>query len=477
MISDINRIKTSVIWSAVDKIAYSGMQLIINLVLARLILPEEYALVAMISIFIALGQTFVDSGFSLSLIHKQNRTIVDFSTVFYFNIGISIILYLLLYISSPLIANFYHNDVFIPLTRIVALNLIISSFAIVQRAVLTIKTDFRTQAIISLISIVCSGFIGILLAYKGFGVWAMVTQTLLNHFFVAFFLWIVVRWTPLLSFSIYSFKELFSYGSKLLASRLINTICQNLHTVLIGKFYAPQDVAYFSNANQLSLYSSGYLNEIIQRALFPIQCEIQDDLAQSRQFFYRMMRLSSYIIFPIMVTMIVLAKPFVIVVLTSKWEGMIMLMQIIACAYMWYPIMSSNQMFNVLGRTDLYLKTEIIKKIFFVLIVAISLKLGVTIMCVGIIVYNFIEMYVTILLLKKVLPLSFNDIIFNILPSLLLTIGAATITYIVISLIGSMLIKLLLGIIISIFSYIVLSLLFKSQDLSDILKIIKIKKV
>lgn len=477
MSSDINRIKTSVIWSAIDKIAYSGMQLVINLVLARLILPEEYALVAMISIFIAIGQTFIDSGFSLSLIHKQKRTTVDFSTVFYFNIGISIVLYLLLFISSPLIADFYHNNVFIPLTRIVALNLIISSFAIVQRAVLIIKTDFRTQALISLISIVCSGFIGILMAYKGFGVWAMVTQTLLNHFFVTLLLWIVVKWTPILSFSIYSFRELFSYGSKLLASRLINTICQNLHTVLIGKFYMPQDVAYFSNANQLSLYSAGYLNEIIQRALFPIQCEIQDNLVQSRQFFFKMMRLSSYIIFPIMVTMIVLAKPFVLVVLTSKWEGMILLMQIIAFAYMWYPIMSSNQMFNVLGRTDLYLKTEIIKKLFFVFIVTISLKLGVTAMCVGIIVYNFIEMYVTIFLLKKVLPISFKDILLNILPSLFFTISASTITYFVISLIDPMLVRLLWGIIISIISYIVLSLLFKSQDLSDILKIIKIKKV
>lgn len=475
MTSDINRIKKSVIWSAVDKIAYSGMQLIINLVLARLILPEEYALVAMISIFIALGQTFIDSGFSLSLIHKQNRTIVDFSTVFYFNIGISIVLYLLLFAISPLIATFYSNDIFIPLTRIVALNLIISSVAIVQRAILIIKTDFRTQAIISLISIICSGVVGIFLAYKGFGVWSMVTQTLLNHFLVALLLWVIVKWTPILSFSIKSFRELFSYGSKLLASRLINTICQNLHTVLIGKFYTPQDVAYFSNANQLSLYSAGYLNDIIQRALFPIQCEIQDDLEKSRLFFFKMMRLSSYIIFPIMATMMVLAKPFVFSVLTEKWEGMILLMQIISFAYMWYPIMSSNQMFNVLGRTDLYLKTEIIKKIFFLLIVAVSLKMGVTIMCVGIIVYNFVEMYVTILLLKKVLPVSFKDVFINILPSLSLTIGASLVTILITSLFSVVLIQLIVGVFISILSYIGLSFLLKSQDFSDIIKIIKIK--
>ena len=475
MPQNVKRIKSGVIWSAIDKIAYSGMQLIINLILARLILPEEYALVAMISIFIAIGQTFIDSGFSQSLIHKQNRTNIDFSTVFYFNIAVSALLYFIIYSIAPLIAKFYNNDVFIPLTRLVALVLIISSFSIVQRAVLTIKTDFKTQAIISLVSILCSGLVGIIMAYNGYGVWSMVTQSLLNQFLIAILLWGFVRWRPVLLFSIKSFKELFSYGSKLLVSRLINTICQNLHTILIGKYYSRQDVAYFTNANQLSLYSAGYLNDIIQRALFPIQCEMQDDLNQTKLFFYKMMRLSSYIIFPIMVTMIVLAEPFVITVLTDKWTGMILLMQIIAFAYMWYPIMSSNQLFNVLGRTDLYLKTEIIKKIFFVVIVALTLKLGVTLMCIGIVIYNFIEMFVTIILLKKIMPIKFKEIIINILPSLLFSVGAAGITLISIFLIDAMLAKLLIGSAVYILSYFALSLLFKSQDLRDIIIVLKHK--
>ena len=475
MPQNVKRIKSGVIWSAIDKIAYSGMQLIINLILARLILPEEYALVAMISIFIAIGQTFIDSGFSQSLIHKQNMTNIDFSTVFYFNIAVSALLYFIIYSIAPLIAKFYNNDVFIPLTRLVALVLIISSFSIVQRAVLTIKTDFKTQAIISLVSILCSGLVGIIMAYNGYGVWSMVTQSLLNQFLIAILLWGFVRWRPVLLFSIKSFKELFSYGSKLLVSRLINTICQNLHTILIGKYYSRQDVAYFTNANQLSLYSAGYLNDIIQRALFPIQCEMQDDLNQTKLFFYKMMRLSSYIIFPIMVTMIVLAEPFVITVLTDKWTGMILLMQIIAFAYMWYPIMSSNQLFNVLGRTDLYLKTEIIKKIFFVVIVALTLKLGVTLMCIGIVIYNFIEMFVTIILLKKIMPIKFKEIIINILPSLLFSVGAAGITLISIFLIDAMLAKLLIGSAVYILSYFALSLLFKSQDLRDIIIVLKHK--
>ena len=256
---------------------------------------------------------------------------------------------------------------------------------------------------------------------------------------------------------------------------MINTICQNIHSLLIGKFYQRQEVAYFTNANQVSLYSACYLNEIIQRALFPIQCEMQDDEEQSRLFFYKMMRLSSYIIFPIMVTIIVLARPFVLTVLTDKWEGMILFMQIIAFAYMWYPIMSTNQMFNVLGRTDLYLKTETIKKLFFVLIVAITLKLGVTAMCIGIVAYNFVEMFVTIFVLKKIMAITFREILVNLLPSLLLSLGMAVVTYFAIALIDSMLIKLLAGAFIALITYISLSLIVKSQDLKDIYKIFKTK--
>lgn len=473
MSTELNRIRNSVVWSAIDKVASSGIQLVLNLILARLILPEEFALVAMISIFIAIGQTFIDSGFSQSLIHKQDRKPIDYSTVFLFNIGVSTVFYLIIFLISPLIAAFYNNEIFIPLTRIVALNLIISSFSIVQRAELTIRTDFKTQALVSLISIVCSGIVGIYMAYNGYGVWAMVTQTLLYQFLVALLLWVLVRWMPALSFSKQSFKELFSYGSKLLVSRLINTICQNIHSVLIGKFYPRQEVAYFTNANQISLYSACYLNDIIQRALFPIQCEMQDDLERTRQFFYKMMRLSSYIIFPIMVTIIVVAKPFVMTVLTEKWVDMILLMQIIAFAYMWYPIMSSNQMFNVLGRTDLYLKTEIIKKLFFILVVALTLKLGVVMMCVGIVVYNFFEMFVTVLLLKKILPVTFKEITISILPSLFLSLGMGAIVFLVISHIDSYLVQLLLGVLLAFVSYVVLSVVFKSQDLSDIKLIIK----
>lgn len=473
---DLSRIRNAVVWSAIDKVAASGIQLILNLALARLIVPEEYALIAMISIFIAIGQTFIDSGFSQSLIHKQNRTSVDMSTVFYFNIVVASFFYFLIYAIAPFVARFYCNELFIPLTRIVGLNLIVSSVVIVQRALLIIKTDFKTQATISLISIIISGIIGIFLAYRGYGVWAMVVQTLLNQLLAALLLWIIVRWHPEFIFSKSSFKELFSYGSKLLLSRIINTICQNIHTIIIGKKYSPSSVAYFNNSNQISLYSACYLNEIVQRALFPIQCERQGDIQGSKELFFKMLRLSSFIIFPLMMGLIVLSESFVMTILTDKWIGMVKLMQIIAFAYMWYPLMSSNQMFNVLGRTDLYLRTEIIKKIFFVAIVVVTQFWGVVAMCWGIALYNVIEIVVTVIILKKIFPITFIEIIENMTPSIFLSFCMAIIVYIINMLIDSFSAKLLLGGIIGIASYLGLAILFKSKDLKDIIRIIKVKK-
>lgn len=473
--TNLSRIRGVVIWSAIDKITASGIQLILNLLLARLIAPEEYALIAMISIFIAIGQTFIDSGFSQSLIHKQNRTSIDVSTVFYFNIVAAFFFYFLIYMISPLIAKFYNNEIFTPLTRMVGLNLIISSFAIVQRALLTIKTDFKTQAAISFISIISSGILGVFLAYKGYGVWALVCQTLLNQSLAVLLLWSIVRWRPQLIFSKGSFKELFSYGSKLLLSRVINVICQNFHSIIIGKFYSRSSVAYFSNANQISLYSACYLNEIVQRALFPIQCEKQGDMQESKELYLKMLRLSSFIIFPLMMEIIVLSEPFVITVLTDRWIGMIRLMQIIAFSYMWYPLMSSNQMFNVLGRTDLYLQTEIIKKLFFVLIVIVTLFLGVEAMCWGIVFYNIIEIIVTIIILKKIFPISFIEIIKNITPSIFYSLCMTVVVYVTILFISSFIEKLLLGFVVGLISYLIIAVLFKSRDLQDIIRIIKAK--
>lgn len=475
--NNVLRIKNGIIWSAIDKIVYSAGQLCLNLIIARLILPEEYALVAMITIFIAIGQTFIDSGFGQAIIHKQDRSELDLSTVFYFNIAVAILIYCIIFICSPLIADFYNNKIFIPLTRIVALNLVISSLSIVQRAILTIKVDFRTQAFISIISIIISGIISIWMAYKGYGVWAMVAQILIVHGVACMLLWIIVGWRPILKFSVASFNILFSYGSKLLASRLLNTICQNIYTLAIGKVYAPVEVAYFNNANQLSIYSSSYINDIIGRTLFPIMCEMQTDKEKLLSFFYKNVRLSSYIIFPIMIGMIVLAKPFILTILNNQWIGMMKYMQIIAFAYMWYPLMGCNQLFTIIGRTDLYLKCEIIRKIVFVFTIISTLFINVEVICMGIVIYNFVEIIIAVQMLKPIINISYKELFRNILPSLSFSMGMSMFVWSFTFFISSEFLKLVVGIIIGIVSYYFLSTLFRSNSLSDIKRILKTKQI
>lgn len=473
---NVLRIKKGVFWSAVDKIAYSAGQLCLNLIIARLILPEQYALVAMISIFMAIGQTFVDSGFGQAIIHKQDRNDVDLSTMFYFNILVALLMYGIIFLCSPLIADFYNNKIFIPLTRIVALNLIISSLSIVQRTILTIKVDFRTQAIISIISIITSGAITIWMAYVGYGVWAMVAQILIVHGVSCFLLWISVRWHPILKFSKQSFHSLFSYGSKLLASRLLNTICQNIYTLAIGKVYTPVQVGYFNNANQLSLYSSCYLTDVINRTLFPIMCEMQGDKEKVLSFFYKSIRLSTYIIFPIMIGMIVLAKPFVLTILNQQWIGMVSYLQIIAFAYMWYPLMGSNVLFTIIGRTDLYLKCEIIRKIVFVITIASTLFINIEFICLGIVAYNFAEIITAVQILKPIINISYKRIFQNIQQSLLFSIAMAIVIKIITIVLPSEFLKLTVGVIVGILSYYCFGVLFKADSLKDLKKLIKTKK-
>lgn len=475
--NNVLRIKNGVMWSAIDKIAYSAGQLCLNLIIARLILPEEYALVAMITIFIAIGQTFIDSGFGQAIIQKQDRSELDLSTVFYFNIVVAIIIYCIIFVLSPLIADFYDNNIFIPLTRIVALNLIISSLSIVQRSILTIKVDFRTQAYISIISLIISGMISIWMAYSGYGVWAMVAQILIVHGISCLLLWIIVGWRPILKFSMKSFNILFSYGSKLLASRLLNTICQNIYTLAIGKVYAPVQVAFFNNANQLSMYSACYLNEIIGRTLFPIMCEMQTDKDKLLSFFYKTVRLSSYIIFPIMMGMIVLAKPFILTILSDKWIGMMKYMQIIAFAYMWYPLMGSNQLFTIIGRTDLYLKCEVIRKIVFAFTISSTLFLNVDFICLGIVVYNITEILIAVQMLKQIINISLKKLFINILPSLLFSMCMTMVIVVSTFSLPSEFLKLTVGVMIGIVSYYLLGVIFRSSSLSDIKKILKSKQI
>ena len=321
-----------VLWSAVERFSVQGIQFVLSIIIARLVAPSEYGLIAMLGIFLAIAQTFIESGFSNALIQKKDRTEIDFSTVFYFNIVVSLVVYLILFLSAPYIALFYKEPLLDIITKWVGLNIIISALSIVQRAKLTIQLNFKTQAKASLIAVIVSGICGITMAYYGYGVWALVCQSLLNNLLNTLLLWVFARWMPAFIFSWQSFKGLFSFGSKLLLSGLLHTIYLNLYTLVIGRKYSATDVGYYNRSYSLAQYPSVNIVGVITRAIYPIQCEMQHDEERLSSSFIQYLRMSCYIIFPLMVGLAVLSKPMVLVLLTDKWVSMSELLSILCIA-------------------------------------------------------------------------------------------------------------------------------------------------
>lgn len=464
-----------VMWSAVERFSVQGIQFILTIVIARLVLPSDYGLIAMLGIFLSIAQVFVDSGFSDALIQKKDCTETDFSTVFYFNILISIIIYFLLYISAPYIATFYREPELSLVTRWIGLNIIISSFSIVQRAKLTINVDFKRQAKASLTAVLISGIIGILLAYKGWGVWALVVQTLSNNLLNTLLLWIFAKWIPKWMFSIESFNVLFSFGSKLLLSGLLHTIYINLYSLVIGRRYSSMDVGFYNRAYQLANFPSINIIGVINRVIFPIQCELQDDNEHLKTSFIKYLRMSCFIIFPLMIIVAVLSKPLILLLLTDKWLPAAELLSILCFGYMWYPVMAvNNQILNVKGRSDYFLCAEILKKVVGIAILFITLPFGVRLLCWGIVVYNFFDMVIVIYYSRKVVSVKYREQIRNVIPLFFISLLTGSMIYLSIQLFeGNLLGQLTIGSIIGLLVYIFSCHIFRIREIDQIVLIIK----
>ena len=323
-----------VIWSALERFSLQGVQFLINIVMARLLLPSDYGLIAMLAIFLQISQAFVDSGFTNALIQRKDRNEVDFSTVFYFNIVIAVVFYLILFVAAPWIADFYHMPALVAVTRVIALNLIISALSAVHKTKLTIAIDFKTQAKASFTAAVVSGVMGIWMAYTGWGVWSLVVQTLMNALFLTLLLYYFLRWRPLLVFSVSSFRRLFAFGSKLLVSGLIHTIYYNLYVLVIGRKFSARELGFYTRAEQFAIFPSSNLNAVISRVTFPILSSIQDDTDRLADVYRKYIRLASFIIFPLMMGLAALAKPVIVLLLTEKWVGAVVLLQILCFDWM-----------------------------------------------------------------------------------------------------------------------------------------------
>lgn len=381
-------------WSFADNIANSGITFLVGLVLARLLTPEEYGVMAMIMIFIAISNSIVDSGFSNALIRKIDAKRIDYNTVFYFNLVASVLLYALLFVLSPAIAAFFKEPLLVDVTRVIGCVLLINALAIIPRTLFVKDVNFKVQTKVSLIASLSSGAIGIGMALAGMGVWSLVGQQLSRQTFNTLFLWVYARWRPTWEFSWQSFREMFGFGSKLLLSGLIDTVWKNIYYLVIGRCYSSAQLGQYTRAEQFNIIFSSNLTTVVQRVSYPVLSSIQNEPERLREAYRRVIKSTMLITFACMLGLAAVAKPLILILIGAKWLTAVSYLQIICFSGMLYPLHAINlNILQVKGRSDLFLKLEIIKKAIAVGPIVLGVFLGIEFMLWGSVLTSFIAYY------------------------------------------------------------------------------------
>lgn len=464
-----SQLLSGLFWSAVERFGTQGIQFVITIIIARILTPADYGLIGMLAIFIAVAQSFVDSGFGSALIQKQNATQEDFSTVFYFNIIVSTFFFFLLFFAAPLIAKFYNQPLLTPITRVMALNIVINSFGLIQNTILTKNINFKALTKVSLISIIISGAIGILLAYKGFGVWALVFQTIGGSIIRVISLWFFNKWRPALVFSWNSFRTLFSYGSKLLASGLLNTIFENIYKLVIGKQYSAIDLGFYTQAKRIQELPVMSSLSILQRVTFPVYATIQDETDRLKQAYRKTIKGIIYFNFPLMIGLAVLSPLLVKILLTDKWLPAVPYLQLLCLVGLILPSSAVNlNVLMVKGRTDIFFYLEVAKKVVIAIAIIITLKMGVLNMVIGQVIANYVCFLLNIYYSGRVINYSVQEQILDILPYLCISICMGFVMLMGVNILNfNALLVLLIVVISGIMSYYLISRLLRLEAYFD----------
>lgn len=390
------------VWSGIERFSVQGISFILGIIIARIVSPRAYGLIVMVQVFLSFSQLFIDGGFANALIQKKDRDEVDYCTVFFFNLGVALSLYFLLFFLAPVIAKFYEEPQLTSITRVVSLNLILSSLAIVQKTRLTINLDFKTQTKAGLIAVIISGTIGIICAYSGFEVWALVIQGLVNQFIISITLMYFSRWSPKMIFSIQSFKRLFSFGSKLMLSNILTNVYVNVTNLVIGKKYTSADLAFYNRGFTLSQFPSTNLSDVMNRVIYPVLTRVQDDLESLRQEYLRYLHLTHFIILPLMGLLLVLAAPLIELVLTPKWLDAVPYLQIFCLNFMFYPLQQqAGNPVAAIGHSGVLLKAQLLKRIVAFGILIVTLTISIPAVCWGILASSIFEAAVNVFICRK----------------------------------------------------------------------------
>lgn len=454
MQSSKNKAVKGVAWSAIERFSVQGVQFLVSIVLARMLTPSDFGLIAIVLVFSVIFQTINESGLNTALVHKLDRDDLDFSTAFYANLGVGIVSYLILFFASSWIASFYESPELVPVMRILSLNLVISSFGLVQLAKYTIKVDFKTQARASLIAALISGSVGIITAYLTHSVYAIVAQQLTNNAVYVLLMWVFAKWKPMLAFSFERFKGLFSYAYKLILARLISVVFDDIYSLAIGKLYTPAVLGYYNRAMSFRTVLSRNLIGIVQRVSIPMLCEAQKNNQEMQKVLLKFMTTTALLVYPLLAGLMVLSKPLVLVVLGDKWlETSTML--IYGCPVGFFYLISTfnRNVFNATGRTDWALKAEIIKKTIFIGIFLLTMRYQIKVLLVGLTIISIIEMVIDTAYSRKQIGISLLTQIKSLSGVLFATAVMSAVIFVLNTFIQNVYIQLIAGFIIGIIVY------------------------
>lgn len=417
-------------WSFADSMMSQGITFLVGIVLARLLSPEEYGLLGIMMIFVLVSESIVNSGLSSALTRKQDTTELDYNTVFVTNFVLSIVMYLVLFFGAPWIADFFDKPQLTELLRVLGIVVIINSLSLVPSTKLIKAIDFKTQMYCSLASAIISGAVGISMAYMGFGVWALVGQQMTRQTIYSFSLWITLKWLPKIQFSTKSFKELWTFGWKLLASGLINTIWNEIYKVVIGKCYTPATLGQYTQAHQYSDLFSRNLTNVIQRVSYPVLSKMQDEKERMKQAYRQVIKVTMLISFVFMFGLAGCAKQFIFVLIGEQWLPCVGYLQILCFSMALYPLHAINlNMLQVQGRSDLFLKLEIIKKIIALGPLFLGIFVDIYWMLGGSFITGWISYYLNAYYSGPYLHYTVWDQIKDFLPSMMLAFGMAVIVF------------------------------------------------
>lgn len=471
------RVFNNLMWRFLERCGAQGVSFVVSIILARLLAPEAYGTIALITVFITLLEVFVSSGFGTALVQKKGADDLDFSTVFYFNVVMCLALYGILFLTAPYIAAFYEQPELVPLIRVLGLTLIISGVKGVQQSYVSKKLLFKRFFFSTLGGTLISAVVGVVMAYKGYGVWALIGQNLTNNVVNTAILWITVKWRPKWMFSWIRLKSLFSYGWKLLVSSLLDTGYQDLHQLIIGKFYTTSDLAFYNKGNQLPKLFVTNINSSIDSVLLPTMAAEQSDYTRMKVMTRRAITISTYIMMPIMMGLAVCAVPLTRLLLTEKWIPSVIFLRIYCFSYAFYPIHTANlNAIKAMGRSDLFLKLEIAKKAIGIVLLLATMFISVEAMAYGLIISTLTSQIINSWPNKKLLGYSYLEQVKDMLPQIALSCVMGAVVYSVSFFDLGDVLTLLIQVPTGIVVYALCSWLFKVESFTYLLKMLKLTK-